>query len=91
MKNEFKKSYSDKKVDSEGNKLTEDIREVTNEEHKDKVLKARERLDSYIRFRCTGLSKVNFKLAAENEPDMSEGEISRKLHDGWSNGSIKLN
>jgi len=88
MKNEFKKSYSDKKVDSEGNKLTEDIREVTNEEHKDKVLKARENKNDYIRFRCTTQEKIDFKLACDGE---KFSKVARSLFIAYTKGQIKIN
>ena len=82
MSNQFKKQ------DSKGNRLPEKIGKGINEEHKDKVLKARENKNDYIRFRCTTQEKIDFKLACDGE---KFSKVARSLFIAYTKGQIKIN
>ncbi len=78
-----------KKEDSKGNKLPEAIGKGLNLDHLRKVEKARN-LGSYIRFRISEKERIDFKLACEDIPGMTESAISRALHNAFANGQIKI-
>ena len=88
-KNEFKKSYADKKVDENGKKLPEVIGKGLNKDHLIAIENAKG-VGSYIRFRISAFEKLKYKNACEDIEGMNESEISRALHNAFTNGKIEI-
>ena len=93
-KNEFKKTYEQKKVDANGNVLSIEIGKGND---LDMVLKvSRERTsETDIRFRCNKGLKSSFKASCEKfridnpkKDKITDSEVSRQLHIAFCNGTI---
>ena len=50
----------------------------------------KEKLNDYIRFKCTKQQKIDFKKKCKSLNDINESQVSRTLMDGFINGKIKI-